>query len=306
MSVRFALMFPMRAVKHYETWRGDGDLGTVARIAEDAGFDGFAMSDHPFPERNWLATGGHHAFDPFVSLSYVAASTQRMKLITYVLVSAYRNPYLSAKAIASLDTLSRGRMIVGMGAGYLKPEFEVLGADFSGRGKALEAAIPAMRAAWTGQDHPGPQFPAAGHEMLPAPVQPAGPPIWIGGNSAAARRRAVTLAEGWMPMGQSKEVAKITRTPPLETVSELAGRIGEMQDKRSAAGLSPLDVTFAPFESNLLRQDAGEFATRVRKGLDGYAEAGVTWLTVEPASRSLADFRRDVGQIGDLLLSPAR
>ncbi|HVV08076.1 LLM class F420-dependent oxidoreductase [Amycolatopsis sp.] len=306
MSVRFALMFPMRAVKHYETWRGDGDLGTVARIVEEAGFDGFAMSDHPYPERNWLATGGHHAFDPFVSLSYVAASTQRLKLITYVLVSAYRNPYLSAKAIASLDTLSRGRMIVGMGAGYLEPEFEALGADFPGRGKALEAAIPAMRAAWTGQDHPGPAFPATGHEMLPAPVQPGGPPIWIGGNSAAARRRAVTLAQGWIPMGQSKEVAKITGTPPLETASELAGRIREMQGKRSAAGLSPLDISFAPFESGLLRQDAGEFATTVRKALDGYAEAGVTWLTVEPASRSLADFRRDVGQIGDLLLSPAR
>lgn len=306
MSVRFALMFPMRAVKHYETWRGDGDIGTVARIAEEAGFDGFAMSDHPFPEENWLNTGGHHAFDPFVSLSYVAASTERLKLITYVLVSAYRNPYLSAKALASLDVLSRGRMIAGMGAGYLEPEFQVLGADFAGRGKALEAAIPAMRAAWSGQDHPGPEFASTGHRMLPAPVQPGGPPIWTGGNSAAARRRAVTLADGWMPMGQSKEVAEITKTPPLETVSELSTHIGEMQNRRAAAGLSPLDVTFAPFESDLLRRDAGEFATRVRTTVDGYVEAGVTWLTVEPASRSLADFRRDVGQIGDLLLSRVR
>ncbi|GAB2982977.1 LLM class F420-dependent oxidoreductase [Amycolatopsis acidiphila] len=305
--MRFNLMFPMRAVKHYEAWRGDGDLGTVARIAEEAGFDGFSMSDHPFPEQNWLSTGGHHAFDPFVSLGFVAASTRRIKLLTYVLVGGYRNPYLSAKAIASLDVLSRGRMIVGMGAGYLRPEFEVLGADFEARGKTLEASIPAMRAAWAGLDHPGPAFPAEGHTMLPAPVQPAGPPIWIGGNSVAARRRAVTLADGWIPMGQSREVAKITGTPALETVSELAAQVRAMQDRRTSAGQSPLDVSFVPFESEQLRHgDAGDFATQVRKTLDAYADAGVSWITIEPASRGLEAFRRDVGRIGELLVSPAR
>ncbi|HVW41713.1 MAG TPA: TIGR03619 family F420-dependent LLM class oxidoreductase [Amycolatopsis sp.] len=304
--MKFAMMFPMRAVKHYETWRADGDLGTVAKITEEAGFDAFAMSEHPYPAQSWLRAGGHHAFDPFVSLSYVAASTARIKLLTCLLVGAYRHPYLSAKAIASLDVLSRGRMIVGMGAGYLEPEFEVLGADFAARGRTLEAAIPAMRDAWAGRDHAGPSFPAQRHEMLPAPVQPGGPPIWIGGNSRAARRRAATLAEGWMPMGQSPEVAKITGTPALETVADLGAQIKEMQDRRSAAGLSALDVCFAPFEADLLRRDARDFATEVAKALDGYAEAGVTWITVEPASRTLEDFRRDVGLIGDLLISPAR
>jgi probable F420-dependent oxidoreductase len=305
--MRFNLMFPMRAVKHYETWRADGDLGTVARLAEEAGFDGFSMSEHPFPEQGWLSNGGHHAFDPFVSLSFAAASTERIKLITYVMVAGYRNPYLAAKAIASLDLLSQGRMIVGMGAGYLQPEFEVLGADFPARGKTLEAAIPAMRAAWTGTDHPRPPFPARGHSMLPPPAQAGGPPIWIGGNSPAARRRAVTLADGWMPMGQSREVAKITGTPPLETVAELSEQIHAMQDKRTDAGLSPLDVSFVPFDSELLRHgEVDEFATRVRGQLDAYAEAGVTWITIEPASRDLEAFRRDVGRIGELLISPSR
>ncbi|MFJ8816342.1 TIGR03619 family F420-dependent LLM class oxidoreductase [Amycolatopsis thermoflava] len=304
--MRFALMFPMRAVKHYESWRADGDLGTVARIVEDAGFDGFAMSDHPFPAQGWLDNGGHHAFDPFVSLSYVAASTRRIKLLTYVLVGGYRNPYLAAKAVASLDSLSRGRMIVGMGAGYLEPEFDVLGADFARRGKVLEASIPAMRAAWAGRDHPGPEFAAGGHRMLPAPGQPGGPPIWIGGNSAAARRRAVTLAEGWIPMGQSTEVAKITGTPALESVTDLAAQVQAMQTRRSDAGQPPLEVSFSPFESDLLRHDAGEFATQVRKALDTYTGAGVTWITIEPSSRSLEAFRRDVGLISELLISPAR
>jgi probable F420-dependent oxidoreductase len=305
--MRFNLMFPMRAVKHYEQWRGGGDLASVARIAEEAGFDGFSMSEHPYPARSWLADGGHHAFDPFVSLSFAAAATQRIKLITYLLVAGYRNPYLAAKAVASLDLLSGGRMVVGMGAGYLAPEFDVLGADFSARGRTLEAAIPAMRAAWAGVDHPEPPFPSVGHSMLPAPAQQGGPPIWIGGNSAAARRRTVALADGWMPMGQTRAVAQITGTPALETVAELAAQVRAMQQQRSAAGTSPLDVSFVPFGSELLRGgDVDEFAGLVRGQFDAYVEAGVTWITIEPTSRSLDAFRRDVGRLGELLISPSR
>ncbi|SHN17784.1 LLM class F420-dependent oxidoreductase [Cryptosporangium aurantiacum] len=305
--MHFTLMFPMRAVKHYERWRGDADLSTVARLVEDAGFDAIAMSDHPYPDKTWLAGGGHHSFDPFVSLSYMAAVTTRLRVMTYVLVGGYRNPYLAAKAIASLDTLSRGRTIVGMGAGYLESEFDVLGADFAGRGPTLEAAIPAMRAAWTGTDHPGPRFAATGHEMLPAAVQQGGPPIWIGGNSAAARRRAVELADGWIPMGQSREVAEITGTPPLEDVAKLGVQIADAQKRRAALGREPMDVGFAPFEqAGLVRGTMTDYAESVRRRLDAYAEAGVTWITVEPTSRSLEDFRRDLGVVSELLLDPAR
>jgi probable F420-dependent oxidoreductase len=304
--VRFTLMFPMRAVKHYERWRADGDIGTVARIAEQAGFDGFAMSEHPFPDKNWLSSGGHQAFDPFVSLSFAAAVTDRIKLITCLLVAGYRSPYLAAKSIASLDVLSHGRLIVGLGAGYLESEFEVLGSDFGGRGRTLEETIPAMRSAWAGHDHPGPLFPAKGHLMLPAPTVPGGPPIWIGGNSAAARRRAASMADGWMPMAQSREVAAITGTPALETVTELVGQIAAMQRLRSSAGLPRLEVSLAPFESGLLRHaEVDDFANGVRTMLTAYAEAGVTWITIEPDSRSLEALRRDVGRIGELLISPS-
>ncbi|MFE4963824.1 LLM class F420-dependent oxidoreductase [Streptomyces sp. NPDC056660] len=304
--MRFNLMFPMRAVKHYDRWIQGSDLGEVARIVEAAGFDGLSMSEHPYPDDAWLGNGGHHAFDPFVSLTFMAAHTTRVKLITYVLVPGYRHPYLSAKAIASLDSVSRGRLVVGLAAGYLRSEFEVLDADFARRGALLNAAIPAMRAAWAGTDHDDPDFPTHGHTMLPAPVQKGGPPIWIGGNSGAARRRAVTLGDGWLPMAQSAETAAITRTPALESIDELGALVSEAQTERSRNGVAPLDVAFAPFESHLLRSgDVDEFATAVRDRLPAYEAAGVTWITIEPASRSLDAFRRDVGRLGEVLVGAA-
>lgn len=305
--MRFCLMFPMRAVKHYHQWIADGDLGQVARIAEDAGFDGIAMSEHPYPDDTWLSQGGHHAFDPFVALGHMSAATTRIKLITYVLVAGYRHPYLTAKALASLDVLSRGRVIAGMAAGYLRAEFEVLGADFARRGAYLDAAIPAMRAAWAGEDHDSAMFPAHGHTMLPRPVQPAGPPIWLGGNSRPALRRAIRMGDGWSPIAQSREMAKITGTPPLESIPELAAAVAEAQAERDTLGRPPLDVAFAPFETASLRQDGVKaVCSRLRENLNAYADAGVTWLTIEPASRSLADFREDVQRIGELLISPSR
>lgn len=298
--MRFNLMFPMRAVKHYERWIGDGTLGEVARLAEEAGFDGFAMSEHPFPADSWLAGGGHHALDPFVSLSFAAAATARLRLITYVAVTGYRSPFLLAKSASSLDLLSAGRLILGVGAGYLKPEFEALGADFARRGALLDEAIPAMRDAWTGEsvNRDGPLFPAHGHTTLPRPAQAGGPPIWIGGNSRAAVRRAVTVADGWIPMGQSVEMSKITGTPPMEDVAALAAAVAAAQQRRAEAGSAPLDVAFLPFETDLMRTDVEDFTRALVNNIKAYEDAGVTWLTIEPTSRSLEALRRDIAVIG--------
>jgi probable F420-dependent oxidoreductase len=305
--VQFLLMFPMRAVKHHERWFGGADLGDVARVVEEAGFDAVGMTEHPYPDERWLAEGGHHSYDPFVSLAYMAAATSRLRLITYVLVAAYRNPYLSAKAIASLDSLSRGRLVVGMAAGYLRSEFDVLGADFPNRGAILDESIAAMRDAWAGRDHEGERFPARGHRMVPAPVQPGGPPIWIGGNSRPARRRAVRVGDGWMPIAQGPEMAAITGTPALETVEQLAEQVAAMQEQRRAAGAGPLDVTFSPFENEAWRAGGADgFAAALHGRVGAYTDAGVSWLTVEPASRSFADFRADVGRLSDALLDPVR
>lgn len=301
--MRYNLMFPMRAVKHWNRWCEGASIADIARLVEEAGFDAFSMSEHPYPDKEWLANGGHHAFDPFVSLSFAAAATTRIRLMTYILVSGYRSPYLTAKAAASFDLLSGGRFTLGTGAGYLKSEFESLGADFDRRGALLDEAIAAWKATWAGVDHDGPEFGASGHLALPPPLTAGGPPIWIGGNGAAAQRRVVDAADGWMPMAASGEMAAITRARPLEDVDTLADWIGAVNKRRAEKGREPADVAFVPFEADLLASGSCvAFCAAVEPRLADYAEAGVTWITIEPASRTFTDFRTDIDVLASQLI----
>src|SRR5207237_8667597 len=172
-----------------------------ARVAEDAGFDACFVTDHPAPDIKWLEGGGHHALDPFVALSFAAAATTRLRVQTHILVLPYRNPLLTAKSVLSLDVLPGGRVILGVAAGYLKPEFAALGVDFDERNALTDEAIDVMRRVSSEHDvavvvRP---FHSRGTTMWPRPVQLPHPPIWIGGNSTAAMRRAVERAEGWVP-----------------------------------------------------------------------------------------------------------
>src|ERR1019366_9842386 len=105
----------------------------------------------PFPGDTWLAPGGPPALDPLVALSCAAAATSTIRLHTNLFILAYRNPFLAAKGIATLDVLSGGRMVVGIGAGYLEPEFDALGVPFEERKDRMDEALAAMEAAWSGQ-----------------------------------------------------------------------------------------------------------------------------------------------------------
>jgi probable F420-dependent oxidoreductase len=301
--MRYNLIFPTRAVKHWDQWCQGATIGDVARLVEQAGFDAFSMSEHPYPDRAWLADGGHHAFDPFVSLSFAAAATTRIRVMTYILVSGYRSPYLTAKAAASLDLFSGGRFTLGTGAGYLKSEFEALGADFGRRGALLDEAIQAWRATWAGHDHDGPEFGVNGHLALPPPQTEGGPPIWIGGNGTAAQRRVVEVADGWIPMAASAEMAAITGARPLEDIATLGDWIDQVNKARVELGRGAADVAFVPFEAALLASgDSDAFCSAVGPQLDAYKDAGVTWITIEPASRTLTDFRTDLDSLASRLV----
>jgi probable F420-dependent oxidoreductase len=298
--VKLNYQFPTRAVKHWERWIGERDLADVAVAAEEFGFDMVSTTDHPFPGQAWIENGGHHAFDPFVSLAFMAAATRRVRLLTFVLVAGYRNPYLAAKAAASLDLLSGGRLVVGMGAGYQHAEFKVLGASFDDRGRRFDAGIEAMRAAWTGQvvDRDDSYFPAHGHTQLPRPAQPFGPPIWIGGNSHAARRRVAQLADGWLPFEQPAAMSKITTTPALSP-DEIGGHIEELRRMRIEHGRpAEFAVCFTPS----VGRDPERAAETLVAAIAGYERAGVTHLSIASHARSIDSCLTEIELFGTALV----
>jgi probable F420-dependent oxidoreductase len=220
----------------------------MARAAESAGFDAVFVTEHPFPPDRWMASGGHHALDPFVALSFAAAATERLRLQTNLCVLPYRNPFLTAKAVASLDALSGGRVILGVATGYLEGEFEALGVDFGRRNELADEALVAMNQAWTGRSvaTEGRGFKVAGNTMLPAPAQRPRPPVWVGGNSKRAIRRAVELADGWVPMPNPAATAGRRHSPAMETLADLEARIGYARDHARHVGRTePLTVAFS-------------------------------------------------------------
>jgi alkanesulfonate monooxygenase SsuD/methylene tetrahydromethanopterin reductase-like flavin-dependent oxidoreductase (luciferase family) len=136
--VRFSLQLPTDRVVSGDEFVSGPAVAEMAREIEAAGFDACFVTEHPFPPRRWLESGGHHALEPYVALSFAAAATTTLRLQTNIAVLPYRSPWLTAKAAASLDVLSGGRLILGVAAGYLRGEFEALGADFDGRNERAD------------------------------------------------------------------------------------------------------------------------------------------------------------------------
>jgi probable F420-dependent oxidoreductase len=161
-----------------------GAVAELAVAAETVGWRGFAFTEHPAPGARWLSAGGHQTLDPFVALGHAAAVTQQLRLLTYLAVVPYRNPLLLAKSAATVDKLSGGRFILGVGTGYLKAEFHALGVDFDERNTLLEEALDVLPLHWRGSPftYQGLHFDARDVVGVPRPVQDP-VPIWIGGNS---------------------------------------------------------------------------------------------------------------------------
>ena len=266
-------------------------VAEIARAAESAGFDAVFVTDHPAPPTDWIAAGGHHTVDPFVTLAWAAAATTTLRVQTNLFVPAYRHPLLSAKLVASLDVMSGGRVILGVGAGYLEGEFTAVGADFAGRNDALDDAIRTMRAAWTGE-------PVDQVLSLPRPVQQPGPPIWIGGNSTRAIRRAVELGNGWVPMPSPQRAAKSLRTPGLESTADLGARIEQLRAAAAEAGRSePLDVVFMPAGLDMFNKSSPD-AARVLDAMAELADVGVTWATVTLPGETRTQLLREIAYFG--------
>ena len=277
--MKFILGLPTDDVERREEFGTVEAVAEMARAAEGFGYEGVYVTDHPIPPQRFLETGGHHALEPTVVLAVAAAATTRLRLMTNLYIVAYRNPFLAAKAIASLDSLSGGRVILGTGAGYLEPEFRALGADFDARNDRLDAALDLMKQVWTGDavDAVGPGYEAHGHVALPTPASRPHPPIWIGGNTGRALRRVAEHGDGWIPMPAPRKFAKFVRSAPLETLDDLRAKIETLRELRAAAGREgAVDVMFAPMGLAPYGHPAFDRSAYV-DGLAELATLGVTY-----------------------------
>ncbi len=282
--MKFMYVFP-EATGPEARFNGSGSVSELARAAEAAGFAGFAFTEHPAPSAKWLASGGHQAIDPFAGLAHVAAVTSKLRLLTYLAVAPYRNPLLMAKSAATVDFLSEGRMILGLGTGYLKSEFFALGVDFEERNAAIEEALDVLPLHWSGQpfSFTGRHFEARDVQALPASIQQP-IPIWIGGNARVTMQRVATKANGWMPLLSSPMVTNTSRTAYVdranlgEKVAELRAMAGDR-----AAGLD-VASSISIDDARTVPQQAGE----LREQIEQLAAAGTTWVMVPPATSAPA------------------
>ncbi len=184
-------------VQPWEAQAGPDDLAAVARACDGAGAFYVGVCDHVAIPRPLDQTMGATWYDTVATLGWLAAQTTRVHLLSHVLVVTYRHPLITAKAFSTLDLLSGGRAILGVGAGHVEGEFDLLDADFDSRGPALDEALDLIVEAFRSGEY---------GDALVAPRSPreGGPPIWVGGSSGPAMRRAARVGDGWLPQGPPK------------------------------------------------------------------------------------------------------
>lgn len=226
-------------------WEAGAGIDEIARIAETAdrlGFDYLTCSEHVAVPVGDAALRGAVYWDPLATLGFLSACTSRIRLATSVLVLGYHHPLEIAKRYGTLDRVSGGRLILGVGVGSLKPEFELLDAPWEERGARADDAIRALRSALSVAEpsYDGDFYRFGGMVVEPHAEQ-ARVPIWVGGRSRRSLRRAVTLAEGWMPFGlRVAEIADVVTSVDVPEGFDIALPVGPLDPREPNGCLSRL------------------------------------------------------------------
>jgi probable F420-dependent oxidoreductase len=277
----------------------------IGAVLERAGFDGGNVTDHPCPTGRWLDSGGHHAQDPFVLLSLLAAVTTRLRLQTGILVLPYRNPFITARAVATLDVFSGGRVTLGLGAGYLKGEYYALGVDFERRNDIEDEYIKALKAAWCNDEFSfqGTGYEARGNRILPRPVQKPHPPLLIGGNSHRAIRRAVELGDAWYPFFTAGPVSATARTTAMTNESDLIESMRYLREHAATIGRErPPEVILSSLTSPGEKLAPAALLDRIGR----YKELGITGAALHIDGKTRAEWCDNVERCGAEVLAKLR
>jgi len=267
--MRLGIVTPVvtRLPDAHAQWERDAGIAEIERVvveAERLGYEFATCSEHVAVPRDVAATRGATYWDPLATFGYLAAHTTTIGLATFVLVLGYHHPLAIVKRYGTLDVVSGGRLILGVGVGSLEEEFELLGAELDGRGERGDDAIRAIRASFS---HLEPTYRGTHYEFDDFVVEPAGlqedVPIWIGGRTARSLRRAVELAHAWAPFALSRqELAMMLEQASATDAWKARGAPLEV----IVQATPPLDPLGAPDD------------TRAR--VDRLREAGVTGLAL--------------------------
>ena len=282
---RFGIVTPVVTLhpRAHGAWgksAGLDDLRAVALAADRLGYDFLTASDHVAMPTSAVEVRGSRYYDPLSTLGFLAALTRKIRLLPHVVVLPYTHPLEVAKRYGTLDTLSDGRVILGVGVGSLAEEFQLLGVEFASRGERYEEALRALRVAL---DHPTPSFEGRFFEfqdfvLEPRPVQPR-MPIWLGGRSERSFRRALLFGEGWIPFGLS--AARLRRF--LERGRDLPAARARVE--RSAPAL---EIVVQPELPGAL--SGADSIRACREMLVGYHEIGVTGFKLRFRADTLEGF----------------
>lgn len=286
-------------------------LLTIAKHGEELGFDSIQTGDHILVPKNidstypYTDTGefpglsSGSSLEQLTLLAFLAGQTSNIRLVTSVLIVPHRNPLVAAKTLATLDVLSKGRLVVGIGVGWMKEEFEALGLPpFEERGAVTDEYLRIFKELWT-NDNPsfnGKYCSFSGINFLPKPVQKPHPPLWVGGESMAAVRRAAQLCDGWYPIGSNPQFRMDTPELLNEKLQRLRTEMNKCDREPGAVNLiyrtHDYDLSSGrPSETdrNFFTGSADQIASDIRR----YEEIGVSYMVM--------DFGRNSQSLEDVL-----
>jgi probable F420-dependent oxidoreductase len=295
----FGMQLPIQSqstiyVRPWEISAGPEELARVALACEAAGFFYVGVCDHTFIPERLAGAMSTTWYDTIATLGWLAGITSDIHLLSHIYVIALRHPLRAAKEFATLDVLSGGRVICGVGAGHVAEEFEQMGPEFDHRGRATDEAIAGL-ASGLADEFPvlaGPRWKASGLGLKPTPVQSPRPPIWVGGSSPAALRRTARFADGWLPQSLGPNV-------------ELLAELGRMRDEYR--GGAPLDiggiadslyVGSPPSGLDLPKGTVAGPPDQVADYLRVFAEAGVGQVQVRFPSRTADELCEQIAAFG--------
>lgn len=289
-SVVFGMQLPIQAQSHYfvEDWEksaGNAEMLAVAKAADTSGFFYVGVCDHVAIPDELVPAMGAVWYDTVATLGWVAGQTTRTRLLSTVFNLTYRAPLVTANSFATLDNLSDGRVILGVGAGHVEKEFAAVGADFANRGRDTDEALRVIDVALSTGSYDG-------LAVAPRAVQSPRPPIWVGGGAPAAVRRAARYADGWLPQGtpldQMPDLVAVYRTERAAAGKDGDGDIG---------AISPWIYVGDP-SWDLGRPAATGSPEQIADELRQWAAVGVNHLQVRFPSRSVEELVDQVTAFG--------